>query len=280
MHAAFAGPAVDVEAEMDLDAADAGDPAQVAEYAADIYAHFKSEELTKSAKHGYMASQSDINEKVRTGARRARARGNGLRGDGARCSTGAEWGTLQRPGASRRPSSPHPRSRSDPDRRHRLPVPPPSAAADARHPDREPTARRLMPTPARTPPESPYPYLLVVPLFPSSSRLQDWLVEVHLKFKLMPETLYLTVNIIGERRALHAPFAFDFLCAAPARPCAQHAPIACAIARARLRCLTSTLLSSRLCLRPPRPRPPSLPPAQTASWRRSSSCARSCSSWA
>jgi hypothetical protein len=71
----------------------------VAEYAADIYAHFKSEELTKSAKHGYMASQSDINEKVRTGARRARARGNGLRGDGARCSTGAEWGTLQRPGA-------------------------------------------------------------------------------------------------------------------------------------------------------------------------------------
>ena len=85
---------------------------------------------------------------------------------------------------------------------------------------------------------------------------------MHLKFKLMPETLYLTVNIIGERRALHAPFAFDFLCAAPARPCAQHAPIACAIARARLRCLTSTLLSSRLCLRPPRPRPPSLPPSR------------------
>ena len=26
--------------------------------------------------------------------------------------------------------------------------------------------------------------------------LVDWLVEVHLKFKLMPETLYLTVNII------------------------------------------------------------------------------------
>lgn len=26
--------------------------------------------------------------------------------------------------------------------------------------------------------------------------LIDWLVEVHLKFKLMPETLYLTVNLI------------------------------------------------------------------------------------
>lgn len=28
------------------------------------------------------------------------------------------------------------------------------------------------------------------------SILIDWLVEVHLKFKLLPETLYLTVNII------------------------------------------------------------------------------------
>ncbi len=26
--------------------------------------------------------------------------------------------------------------------------------------------------------------------------LVDWLVEVHLKFKLMPETLFLTVNLI------------------------------------------------------------------------------------
>lgn len=26
--------------------------------------------------------------------------------------------------------------------------------------------------------------------------LIDWLVEVHLKFKLLPETLYLTVNVI------------------------------------------------------------------------------------
>lgn len=26
--------------------------------------------------------------------------------------------------------------------------------------------------------------------------LIDWLIEVHLKFKLMPETLYLTVNLI------------------------------------------------------------------------------------
>jgi cyclin B len=26
--------------------------------------------------------------------------------------------------------------------------------------------------------------------------LIDWLVEVHLKFKLVPETLYLTVNLI------------------------------------------------------------------------------------
>ena len=64
---------------MDLDSADAGDPAQVSEYAADIFAHFKSEELTKSAKHGYMASQTDINEKVRRatapqGPRRTRER--------------------------------------------------------------------------------------------------------------------------------------------------------------------------------------------------------------
>ena len=28
------------------------------------------------------------------------------------------------------------------------------------------------------------------------SILIDWLVEVHLKFKLLPETLYLTVNLI------------------------------------------------------------------------------------
>lgn len=28
------------------------------------------------------------------------------------------------------------------------------------------------------------------------SILIDWLVEVHLKFKLVPETLYLTVNLI------------------------------------------------------------------------------------
>jgi len=26
--------------------------------------------------------------------------------------------------------------------------------------------------------------------------LVDWLVEVHLKFKLVPETLYLTINLI------------------------------------------------------------------------------------
>jgi hypothetical protein len=26
--------------------------------------------------------------------------------------------------------------------------------------------------------------------------LVDWLIEVHLKFKLLPETLFLTVNII------------------------------------------------------------------------------------
>lgn len=26
--------------------------------------------------------------------------------------------------------------------------------------------------------------------------LVDWLIEVHLKFKLVPETLYLTVNLI------------------------------------------------------------------------------------
>ena len=26
--------------------------------------------------------------------------------------------------------------------------------------------------------------------------LNDWLIEVHLKFKLLPETLFLTVNLI------------------------------------------------------------------------------------
>lgn len=34
------------------------------------------------------------------------------------------------------------------------------------------------------------------------SILVDWLVEVHLKFKLVPETLYLTVNIIDRYLAL------------------------------------------------------------------------------
>ncbi len=28
------------------------------------------------------------------------------------------------------------------------------------------------------------------------SILVDWLIEVHLKFKLVPETLYLTINLI------------------------------------------------------------------------------------
>lgn len=28
------------------------------------------------------------------------------------------------------------------------------------------------------------------------SILVDWLIEVHLKFKLLPETLFITVNII------------------------------------------------------------------------------------
>jgi G2/mitotic-specific cyclin-B, other len=26
--------------------------------------------------------------------------------------------------------------------------------------------------------------------------LVDWLIEVHLKFKLLPETLYITINVI------------------------------------------------------------------------------------
>jgi cyclin B len=38
------------------------------------------------------------------------------------------------------------------------------------------------------------------------SILVDWLVEVHLKFKLVPESLYLTVNLIDrflERSHVH-----------------------------------------------------------------------------
>ena len=38
------------------------------------------------------------------------------------------------------------------------------------------------------------------------SILIDWLVEVHLKFKLVPESLYLTVNLIDrylEREQVH-----------------------------------------------------------------------------
>merc|ERR1719491_1265825 len=40
------------------------------------------------------------------------------------------------------------------------------------------------------------------------SILVDWLVEVHLKFKLVPETLYLTINIIDrflERQEVSRP---------------------------------------------------------------------------
>lgn len=77
----------------DVDAADAHTPAAFAPYVREIYEHFKSEELVKSAHWGYMSSQTDINEKMR-------------------------------------------------------------------------------------------------------AILLDWLVEVHLKFRLMPETLYLTVNLI------------------------------------------------------------------------------------
>jgi G2/mitotic-specific cyclin-B, other len=38
--------------------------------------------------------------------------------------------------------------------------------------------------------------------------LVDWLVEVHLKFKLVPETLYLTINLIDrylERKEVSRP---------------------------------------------------------------------------
>jgi cyclin B len=38
------------------------------------------------------------------------------------------------------------------------------------------------------------------------SILIDWLIEVHLKFKLVPESLYLTVNLIDrylERECVH-----------------------------------------------------------------------------
>lgn len=38
------------------------------------------------------------------------------------------------------------------------------------------------------------------------SILVDWLVEVHLKFKLVPESLYLTVNLIDrflEKEQMH-----------------------------------------------------------------------------
>ena len=34
--------------------------------------------------------------------------------------------------------------------------------------------------------------------------LVDWLIEVHLKFKLLPETLYLTVNLIDRYLALES----------------------------------------------------------------------------
>lgn len=82
-----------VPAPMDIDAADASNMVWFTDYVKTIYSHYKSEEVTKSAHHGYMAHQTDINEKMR-------------------------------------------------------------------------------------------------------AILIDWLVEVHHKFKLMPETMYLTVNII------------------------------------------------------------------------------------
>lgn len=78
---------------MDIDSADSEDPACVSEYVADIYSHYKSCEVARSARLGYMQGQADINDKMR-------------------------------------------------------------------------------------------------------AILIDWLVEVHQKFKLMPETMYLTVNII------------------------------------------------------------------------------------
>lgn len=34
--------------------------------------------------------------------------------------------------------------------------------------------------------------------------LVDWLIDVHHKFKLLPETLFLTVNIIDRYLAKHA----------------------------------------------------------------------------
>lgn len=78
---------------LDVDANDSNVPELVSDYVQRIYANFKDAELARTAKYGYMAHQSDINEKMR-------------------------------------------------------------------------------------------------------AILVDWLVEVHLKFKLMPETMYLTVNLI------------------------------------------------------------------------------------
>ena len=34
--------------------------------------------------------------------------------------------------------------------------------------------------------------------------LNDWLIEVHLKFNLLPETLYLTINLIDRFLSLHS----------------------------------------------------------------------------
>jgi hypothetical protein len=165
LHAGFAGHSAELEADMDLDSADAGDPAQVSEYAADIFAHFKSEELTKSAKHGYMASQTDINEKVR----RATAP-QGPRRTRERWGPGVVREHITWRGLCARLAAPRARFAGPPltAAPFRLPWPPLTVAADARHPDREPPARAPAPPlpsarervrAARTslpPPPSPY----------------------------------------------------------------------------------------------------------------------------
>jgi len=81
--------------------------------------------------------------------------------------------------------------------------------------------------------------------------LIDWLVEVHLKFKLMPETLFLTTNLI-DRFLAKEPVSRKNL---QVRPHCRHAPspprpssVGCAVAAVRegaVRHLSAQAVASR-----------------------------------
>jgi hypothetical protein len=202
MHAAFgsAAPAEAAHPEMDVDLADMDTPEAVAEYVGDIMSFFKDTEVSTRARARAGAGWTDDARSRRTGAPPDR------NGTPAARVRGGPRPTHSHPALPRPAAAPTPCSTSTSRARSR-----PSGSGST-----SPT--HLTPAIPANPKISPFPpppplFLPVRAQIAKTAKfgymahqtdinekmraiLVDWLVEVHNKFKLMPETMYLTVNLI------------------------------------------------------------------------------------